>query len=218
MNMQVTIAKGLFLKLGYAILRNCTVTQSSDVRQLFGMTVAAVKQKYEGKDIAEDTTVAGIRALFHSVGIDPTRYRPSGEALVRRALKGQELYHVNSVVDINNICSMETLFPFGSYDADQIKGNVVLRLGKEVETYKGITKDIDITGKLTTADDLGAFGSPIADSDRTKITDKTKSLLVIIYAPTVTDTKVIEKAIDQYVAFVETFTGGKSEIKSIIET
>lgn len=215
--MKITIARGLTLKLGYGLISGCSITESnSDLRKLFEAAMQEVRTRFAGRDLSDDTTAQGIRALFHSVGIDPTRYRPSGEALARRALKGQELYYVNSIVDINNICSMQTLFPFGSYDANQIKGDVVLRLGKTGEMYKGISKDIDISGKLTTADDLGAFGSPIADSDRTKVSEATKRVLVVAYAPADSSDQEVEDAIGEYTELAKKFCGCAVEKKGIV--
>lgn len=43
-----------------------------------------------------------LRDAYRALGNDPTRYRGSNEALVRRISQGKELYRVNAVVDINN--------------------------------------------------------------------------------------------------------------------
>ena len=58
-----------------------------------------------------------IRAIFHRTGVDPTRYRPSSESLLRRAVKGKGLYFINSVVDLVNYFSLKTLCPMGLFDA-----------------------------------------------------------------------------------------------------
>ena len=46
------------------------------------------------------TELVPARQLYRNIGIDPTKNRPSSEALLRRTLKGHGLYQINSVVDI----------------------------------------------------------------------------------------------------------------------
>ncbi len=124
------------------------------------------------------------RRLYRKIGLEPTKYRPSSEALLRRALQGKPLYQINSIVDCGNYCSLSYLLPIGLYDLDKIEGDIVARLGKPGETYAGIGKaDQHAAGKLVLADDRGAFGNPSADSFRTRITLDTTRILWVIYAP-----------------------------------
>jgi len=58
--------------------------------------------------------IAAVRGLQKSFGFDPTRYRPSSEALLRRVLKGQGLTQINTAVDVNNMCSLSILLPSAS--------------------------------------------------------------------------------------------------------
>jgi DNA/RNA-binding domain of Phe-tRNA-synthetase-like protein len=132
---------------------------------------------------AADVTAA-VRTMYRRVGIDPTKTRPSSEALLRRVRRGDELPRVNSLVDIVNWCSLESQLPFGLYDADHIQGAVTLRLGRAGEEYAGIRKDVvHVAGRLTLADDAGAFGNPTSDSSRTMVTTSTTRALVVIFAP-----------------------------------
>ena len=41
--------------------------------------------------------------------------------------RGDELYHVNSVVDVNNLISVESGLSVGSYDLEQLQGDIVFR-------------------------------------------------------------------------------------------
>jgi DNA/RNA-binding domain of Phe-tRNA-synthetase-like protein len=130
-----------------------------------------------------DVTMA-VRTMYRRVGIDPTKTRPSSEALLRRVRKGEALPRINSLVDIINWCSLESQLPFGLYDRAHIRGDVTLRLGRDGEAYAGIRKDVvHVAGRLTLADDDGAFGNPTSDSARTMVTTATTSTLVVIFAP-----------------------------------
>ena len=128
---------------------------------------------------------SGARKLFRSLKLDPTKNRPSSEALMRRILHGKELYQINSIVDICNLCSIHFFLSIGLYDVKKIVGDTIwLRLGKAGEGYVGIGKEnVNVSGKLTVVDKVGPFGNPSADSDRTKITLQTTDVLFIVFAP-----------------------------------
>ena len=127
---------------------------------------------------------ATVRTMYKKVGIDPTKTRPSNEALLRRVRKGDTIPRINSAVDIVNWCSLEFQLPYGLYDASRIQGSVAMRLGHDGEKYAGIRKDdVNVGGRITVADDAGAFGNPTSDSARTMVTPETTELLVVVYAP-----------------------------------
>ncbi len=144
---------------------------------------ATTKQLRGAADL--EPMIAAVRAMYRGLGIDPTKTRPSSEALLRRLRKGDELPRINSLVDICNWCSIETQIPFGLYDLARIDGDVVtLRRGREGETYEGIRKDrINVSGRLTLADATGPFGNPTSDSARTMVTLATTRGLFVLYAP-----------------------------------
>jgi DNA/RNA-binding domain of Phe-tRNA-synthetase-like protein len=140
---------------------------------------AAMRDRAESADIT-----AAVRAMYRRAGIDPTKTRPSSEALLRRVRRGDPLPRINSAVDVINWCSLETQLPFGLYDLDQVQGGIVLRLGRPGEEYAGIRKDtVHVAGRLTLVDDLGPFGNPTSDSARTMVTTATTQLLVVIFCP-----------------------------------
>ncbi len=140
---------------------------------------AMMRTRTESADIT-----AAVRTMYKRAGIDPTKTRPSSEALLRRVRKGDELPRINSLVDVINWCSLESQLPFGLYDLDHVRGDVTLRLGREGEEYAGIRKDVvHVGGRLTLADAEGPFGNPTSDSARTMVTTATSRALVVIFAP-----------------------------------
>ena len=129
-------------------------------------------QKYKDEPLGEIPTVKKIRAIFHRAGLDPTRYRPSSESLLRRAVKGKGLYFINSVVDLVNYFSLKMLCPMGLYDAARIKPPITWRVGQEGESYEGIGRDrLNLAHFPLLVDQEGPFGSPISDSMRTRVTE-----------------------------------------------
>ncbi|OLC27016.1 MAG: hypothetical protein DMG17_11895 [Acidobacteria bacterium] len=140
--------------------------------------------KYKDHQPGEIPMVKQIRAIFHRAGLDPTRYRPSSESLLRRAVKGKGLYFINSVVDLVNYFSLKTLWPMGLYDADKLKPPITWRVGREGETYTGIGRDpLNLAHFPLLVDQEGPFGSPISDSMRTRVTNESTRILWITFAP-----------------------------------
>jgi DNA/RNA-binding domain of Phe-tRNA-synthetase-like protein len=146
---------------------------------------ARLEAQYADRPPADLPGVAETRALFHRLGVDPTKTRPSSEALLRRVAQGKGLPRVNLAVDVCNLCSLEHQLPLGLYDRERVQGAVQARTGREGEGYPGIRKQrVNLGGRLLLADDQGPFGAPTSDSERTSVTDCTTRLLVVVFCPT----------------------------------
>ncbi len=151
-----------------------------------------------------------VRRMYRKIGLDPTRTRPSSEALVRRVRRGEALPRINTLVDVCNWCSLELQLPYGLYDLDRIEGDVELRLGRPGEEYAGIRKDVvHVEGRLVTADGRGAFGNPTSDSARTMVTTTTRRALVVIFAPRDAGTEAVEEALDLTASRASAYAGAR---------
>lgn len=144
---------------------------------------AVLRERHAGR---EPSAIAGLRearTLYKSFGMDPSRHRPSSEALLRRVLKGADLYRLGNVVDACNLASLSFLLPIGLYDLARIHGDIELRLGAANDHYAGIRKDtVHVADRLALFDALGPFGSPTSDSLRTCADPGTTTLLAVVMA------------------------------------
>jgi DNA/RNA-binding domain of Phe-tRNA-synthetase-like protein len=151
---------------------------------------------------------AAVRTMYKRVGLDPTKTRPSSEALLRRVRKGDPLPRINSMVDICNWCSLEFQLPYGLYDAARIDGDVELRLGRPGERYAGIRKDeVHVAGRIALADAVGVFGNPTSDSARTMVTTNTAHALLVVFAPREVDAATLAHVLDTTSSRMTEFTG-----------
>jgi DNA/RNA-binding domain of Phe-tRNA-synthetase-like protein len=159
---------------------------------------------------------AAVRSMYKRVGLDPTKTRPSNEALLRRVRKGDALPRINSLVDIINWCSVEFQLPYGLYDLGHVIGDVTMRLGREGEEYAGIRKDaVHVSGRITVADATGPFGNPTSDSARTMVTTATKDALVIVYAPAEIAKAQMERVIDVTAQRITQIAGGRETARAV---
>lgn len=158
--------------------------------------------------INEIPNIRESRAAYKAFGKDPSRYRVSSEALVRRIGQGKGLYEVNTVVDVNNLISVESGFSVGSYDTSKIEDDLVFRIGREGETYKGIGKDeIHIDCLPVLSDEKGAIGSSTSDSERAMITEEAAEVLTLIYS--FSENEDLEVALDYGKKYLETYAGAQ---------
>src|SRR5260370_26020762 len=124
--------------------------------------------------------VEATRLACKALGKDPSRYRGSAEALLRRIVAGKGFPQINAVVDVINLVSVESRLPVGLYDLAHVTGETVFRAGQATETYKGIGKyDLNLEGLPVFSDAAGPHGSATSDSERTMVTEATTQVLAI---------------------------------------
>jgi DNA/RNA-binding domain of Phe-tRNA-synthetase-like protein len=162
----------------------CEIDVEPVTLELYELEVTAPREDFE-LEVARTIQVAKsgevpaagrARELYRRFGLDPTRVRPSSEALLRRLRKGEPLPRINSLVDVANALAVQLQVPVGLYDLDKVKGEeLVIRLGAEGEGYTGIRKEhVNVAGRICVADAEGPCGNPSADSARTMITTDTE--------------------------------------------
>ena len=172
----------------------------------FAAAEAQLRAGGDGLDAALQRT----RTLYRAIGLDPTKTRPSSEALLRRVRRGDVLPRVNTIVDLCNWCSVETQIAFGVYDRDRLAGEALaLRLGLDGEGYEGIRKDrVNVAGRLTLADADGPFGNPTSDSLRTSVSTATTRVLFVLFVPASTPAADAARAVTLTAERVAAWSGG----------
>ena len=184
--------------------------------KLEGEIFPKIIAEIEEKGINGIENISCSKKAYKLLGKDPNRYRVSSEALYRRIKQGKGLYEINTVVDVNNLISLETGFSVGSYDLENIKGNIILRKGEEGEVYKGIGKDdINIENLPVLSDSEGAFGSPTSDSTRAMVTLDSKKILTLIYC--FSKNENLNITLESSKVYLEEYAGAKNIKLFIIE-
>lgn len=160
---------------------------------------------------------ASVRTMYKRVGLDPTKTRPSNEALLRRVRKDQPLPRVNALVDVINWCSVELQLPYGLYDLAHVTGPVTLRIGRDGEEYAGIRKDtVHVSGRLALVDTGGPFGNPTSDSARTMVTPQTTDAMIVVFAPTELTSARLGEVLDLTARRISDICGGRETGRIIL--
>ena len=170
-------------KIGYAIYHNIVVEKSPQmVRGRFQFYQETMMMDLEQTDLMTYPSVSEWRSVFKKFGVDPSRYRPSSEALLRRLKKGSSLPPIHSAADINNLLSLQYKIPIGIYDLDQVEGDITINVGDGTMSYEGLNgREISLDKKIHSFDHKGPFGSPIVDSKRTTVTEETTQAIQLFY-------------------------------------
>lgn len=151
----------------------------AELRNRIQQAVKAIAAQYSLDQISGDPVIAATRAAYKACGKDPSRYRPSAEALRRRAVKGSGLYFISAAVDVVNLLSLETGYSISAFDAECLRGSLEWDIGRAGEIIQSIGRGpLNAEGLPVIRDQDGIIGSPTSDSARTRIKLETGSLLV----------------------------------------
>ncbi|WP_328083475.1 B3/B4 domain-containing protein [Fictibacillus nanhaiensis] len=202
-------------KIGTITYHNIAISESPQmIKGRFQLFTESLR--LEEKNVADYPGVVEYRKVFKSLGIDPSRYRPASEALLRRVLSGKDLPPINSGVDVNNFFSIRFAIPIGLYNLDKIHGEVEIRIGSAEDTYEGLNgREMNMKGKLLSRDDVGAFGSPIVDSKRTMVDESVKNALHVVYLQPSMDKSEAYELLESMAKMFTQVNGGSAEIQVI---
>lgn len=129
------------VRVGVIEARNLLVRpHDADLRAELEAIGRALRERHAGLEPAQIEGLRPARDLYRRLGVDPTRLRPSSEALLRRVLRDEDLPAINTLVDVSNLCSLEFLLPIGLHDLDAVRGTLTLRRGRTLEGYEAIGK------------------------------------------------------------------------------
>ncbi len=189
--------------------------ENDRLRELRNTVYAEVKARYMAETLKDDLTVRAYRDFYWRLGIDPTKTRPSGEALLRRVLNGNELPNISAVVDAYNLASMKTIIPISGFDRDRLSPPFQVRFAENDETFTGIgmATPMPLTDKLLVFSDqmqvLCIY--PYRDSDRTKIAMQTENVMIVGYGASGTAETQLKEAVETALSYIKQVSGGEVE-------
>lgn len=177
--------KTLCMGTALGVLHYKVTVEPSTVKLLdiFDSTIAKLSDEYTLDAIVQNPHIAATRQAYKALGKSPHEYRNAAEAMLRRVIKNLGLYHINNVVEVNNLISISSGYSIGSYDLGELKGEVELRRAEDGAHYDGIGKsNVNIEHLPVLYDDLGPFGNPSSDSRRAMIQNGKRDIVSILYS------------------------------------
>ena len=110
--------------------------------------IASLREAEEGlralltaENIATHPNIVSWREAYRSLGVKPTEYRPSMEALLRRVVKKDPLPAISRIVDLGNLLSVQNLVPIGGHAIDVLTQDIELRHATGAEIFEPFGSD-----------------------------------------------------------------------------
>jgi len=155
-----------------------------ELEKFEGQIINHVRERYDLESLKDGLTFRAYRDFFWKIGIDPTKIRPAAEALIRRVLAGRTIPRINTLVDAYNLASIKTEIALAAFDADKLKGELVMRFAEKGEEFLGIGMEKPMSlkgGEIVVSDSEKLVAVyPYRDADNTKITEKTKNVMLLV--------------------------------------
>lgn len=124
------------------------------------------------------------RDALTKANVPINNFPPSIEAIAKRTEKVDKPFSINPIVDTYNAISMDLALPFGAYDADQLNGNLKLRVSPGGENFFGLgakEQEQTLSSEIVYSDDDTILTRHFLwrQSDKGKILDSTKNIVFV---------------------------------------
>ena len=182
--------------------------------RMLGEAAGRARSALKGHTLTEHPHVACWREAYRAFGAKPKKYPSSIENLLTRTLKGEDPRHINKLVDLYNVVSLTHLIPVGGEDLATIEGDIRLTKASDSEPAVRLLGEVEQrapkAGEVIYTDDLGAICRRWnwKESDRAKLTEDTKEVVLVLEALPPIDRSKLEAAMEELSALVKEHLGG----------
>jgi len=163
---------------------------------------------------------AELRNVLRRGGYKPTgRGKPASEFLLGQAL-ADGVGRINTLVDINNLVSLQNAHPISVFDADKLGPDSAVRFGRSGESYvfNSSGQSMDITGLPVIC--RGAEGEPVGnavkDSMLCKVSAETERALFVVYGSRALPSAMLEACSDQLGELLQRHLGATDLISELV--
>ena len=201
----------------YAVIGNIINSKINPV--IYEEALKVVKdysRKYDIHEIKNHYMIRVYRDYLWKLKIDPTKTRPSHEALLRRVLRTREFPRINTIVDIGNLISLKYLVPIGLYDLNKVYPPLVIRTSVSGDLFHpigtDIIKEIPPGRPLLTDKEKVIHIFPSRDSRLTSIDLSTTNVLIIVIGVEGVPLTTVSNALDNLIEYIVRYTGGEDKV------
>ena len=191
--MQFTVAKEIFerypdLRIGVIVVKGANNTKfAPPLKKFIEKKVQEILNHTSWEDIRNNNLVRLWRDVYRNMGVSPKKKKPTLEALVKRVWRTGQIPLISPVVSLYLLIELERLLPIGGYDLEKINGGIILRKSTGNEEFAPLGGGIEYTlpNEIVYSDDVRVLTRiwNYKDSDYTKITENTKSFVLMTEAP-----------------------------------
>ncbi|OIN85142.1 MAG: hypothetical protein COY38_02835 [Candidatus Aenigmarchaeota archaeon CG_4_10_14_0_8_um_filter_37_24] len=222
--MKFSVSKGVLekfpeLNIGIVIAKKINNEgESEEVMKFIREKENEIRKNFNSETLSQNQRIEIWREVYSSFGAKPKKYKCSVENLYRMILDGMRLKHINKVVDIYNYISIKYVVPVGGDDIDKVDGDIELKLANGNEIFRELNSEElknPKLGEVVYVDEKEVLCRRWnwRECDKTKMTEDTKNLALVIEGlPPVTRDE-IEKIISELGEMIKKFCGGEITAK-----
>jgi lysyl-tRNA synthetase class 2 len=204
------------LNIGVVLVKNTDNSGTSqEVENLIKERSEQIRSNFNTETLSQNPKIEVWRKAYSAFGGEPKKNRSSVESLYRLVLNGNDLRHINKLVDIYNFISLKHMLPVGGEDLDKIKGGIALTFAQANETPVLLLGEKEERppkeGEIIYKDEISAVCRRWnwREADRTKLTEETKNCVLVTEGLLPVTRKEVESATKELKELVEKFCGGK---------
>lgn len=189
------------LDVRFKKVEGLTIKKTSDALEEFkSRIIKETKETYSLETLKDAPHFRKYRDFFWKIDIDPTKIRPSSEALIRRILQGKQIPQINTAVDAYNFASIKSGVPLAAFDSKRLRGELSMGFATRGEEFWGIgMKEPKIlTGKEIVIKDEEKLVAiyPYRDADESKVTHEIAEILLMSCGVPGVEAQKLEEAVN----------------------
>ncbi len=175
--------------------------------------VEAAIESFGSDPVTSHPHVRSWREMYRGFKTKPGDYRPSAEALLRRAIKRRGLPRINTAVDTYNAVSVRHRIPMGGFDMDRVQGTIRLRFSEGGESFMPLgasESEETYPEEVVYADDTRILTRRwnYRDCDETKITEGTRAFIMFVDGSVDIPRESVEEVLKDLENSLRRFCGG----------
>jgi DNA/RNA-binding domain of Phe-tRNA-synthetase-like protein len=175
--------------------------------------ISKIKKEFRLELLKNEPIIRAYRDFYWRLGIDPTKIRPAGEALVRRILSGKPFPSISPAVDAYNLASIESFIALSGYDLRKVIFPIIIRMATQNDAFHGIGKSGNemLKGIEIVVSDQNKIICiyPYRDSEYSKIENDSREILVLAYGVPGLDGEIIKTAAIKAYENLKEICGGR---------
>jgi DNA/RNA-binding domain of Phe-tRNA-synthetase-like protein len=174
-----------------------------------------IRANYSTEILLQLPKIVSWRKAYLSFGAKPKKYKSSVESLYRMILKGINLRHINTLVDIYNYISIKHMIPAGGDDLSRVEGDITLRFARGGEPFRALNSEVleqAKEGEVIYADDVEVLCRRWnwRECDKTKMTDATETAILVVEGLPPVGKEEVADAVEDLSDLIRRFCGGES--------
>lgn len=196
-------------------LQNLETTPEFEAYQ--GEVCKKILANFSETALRDDPILRGFRSLHTQFGFSNRNFPAASESLLEYLLRYHRLPHVNLLVDIYNLVSVETRLALGAHDLATVCGNVHLRTTTGDENFWPLgapeAKKARAGGYAYIDDDNDVICFlEVKQVEKTRVALSTTECLYIVQGNAETDDAYIQAAAEHLINLTKQFCGGQGQI------